>query len=343
MKKEKLIFSTLFMSIFNLCLMACDKDDDYHLEGPIEIEVIEKRDTIIYKEGDTIRYDKNGDTLRYETKLDTIKYANKKQIVTDFDELSYDNILIENAFVMEKHVNNSFQGLAIHEDYLLQTYHTKACIDVYDLTNNKFVFSILQKAEGNVHCNNVDFGGFYESTDPFPLLYLEYKASKMKTGIYRIVNKTGAYELEKIQVLSFTSCISCFSNNNCDHSEMYVTFRNEKHPADSLSIAKIDIPDFNAGNISIDLESSVVKEIFGIYRNKVSQDATIHMSKLFQLRGGPGSGELCIYDLIKHKTIFTIDWNEVGLSGEPEGIGWYKDHLVITNNSGQVYNMYFVK
>lgn len=343
MKIEKLILSTLFMSIFNLCLMACDKDDDYHLEGPVEIEVIERKDTIIYNEGDTIKYDENGDTLRYETKLDTIKYANKKLVVTDFDELSYDNILIENAFVMEKHVNNSFQGLAIHEDYLLQTYHTKNYVDVYDLTNNKFVFSMIQKAEGTVHCNNADFGSFYEPTDPFPLLYLEHRGRIMKTSVYRIVNKTGSFELEKVQVLSFSSCTSCFTNNNSESSEMYITFRNEKHPAESLSIAKIDIPDYHAGNISIDLESSVVKEKLDIVTNKTSQDATIYKNKLFQLKGGPGSGELWIYDLTKHKSIFTIDWNEVGMSGEPEGIGWYKDHLVITNNSGQVYNMYFVK
>lgn len=342
MKKGRL-FSAVFLAVFfNLCLMACSKED-YSLEGPIEIEVIERRDTIIYHEGDTIRYDENGDTLRYETKLDTIKYANKKQIITDFDELSYDNVLIEKAFVLEKHVNNSFQGLAIHEDYLLQTYHTKNYVDVYDLTNNKFVFSMIQKAEGTVHCNNVDFGSFYEPTDPFPLLYLEYRGEKHATGVYRIVNKTGTFELEKVQVLSFSSCISCFTNNNRDCSEMYVTFRNENHPAETISIAKIDIPDFLAGNMTISLESTLVKERFDIDRNKTSQDATIYKNKLFQLKGGPGSGELWIYDLIKHKTIFTIDWNEVGMNGEPEGIGWYKDHLVITNNSGQVYNMYFAK
>ena len=343
MKTEKLFMSAFLITFFNLCLVACSKDDDYHLEGPVEIEVIEKRDTIIYQEGDTIRYDENGDTLRYETKLDTIKYANKKQIITDFDELSYDNILIENAFVMEKHVNNSFQGLAIHEDYLLQTYHTKNYVDVYDLTNNKFVFSMIQKAEGTVHCNNADFGNFYEPTDPFPLLYLEHRRGNLKTSVYRIVNKTGAYELEKVQVISFSACTSCFTNNNCGSSEMYITFRNETHPEDTLSIAKIDIPDFLAGNVNISLESSLVKEKFDIVRNKTSQDATIYKNKLFQLKGGPGSGELWIYDLIKHKTILTIDWNEIGMTGEPEGIGWYKDHLVITNNSGQVYNMYFVK
>ena len=208
MKTEKLILSAFLITFFNLCLMACSKDEDYHLEGPVEIEVIEKRDTIIYQEGDTIRYDENGDTLRYETKLDTIKYANKKQIVTDFDELSYDNVLIEKAFVMEKHNDNAFQGLAIYEDYLFQTYHRKACVDVYDLINNKFVFSLIQNDEGPVHCNNADFGNFYEPTDPFPLLYLEYRAGNMKTGVYRIVNKTGTFELEKIQILSFSSCIS---------------------------------------------------------------------------------------------------------------------------------------
>lgn len=317
METNRKIISVLLIISFNFCLVACGENEDYSLEGPIE--------TIIRDNGDTI------------------KYANKKEIITDFDELSYSNVIVEKAFVMEKHSDNSFQGLAIYEDYLLQTYHSKACIDVYDLTNNQFVFSITHKRDGAVHCNNVDFGDFYEPTDPFPLLYLEYRAGRMKTGVYRVVNKTGVFELEKIQEISFSSCISCFTNNNSANSEMFVSFRNEDHPSDTISIARIDIPDFLAGNIDIDLESDIVKDKFNIARNKVSQDATIYNNKLFQLKGGSGAGEVWIYDLIKNKSIFTIDWNKVGMNGEPEGIGWYKDHLVITNSGGQLYNLYFVK
>lgn len=336
-----MITSLLFI-LLNISFTACDKDNEYQLEGPIEIEVIEKRDTIIYHEGDTIRYDENGDTLRYETKLDTIKYANKKQIVTDFDELSYDNIIVEKAFYIEKHDNNSRQGLAIYEDYLLQTYHSKACVDVYDLTNNQFVFSIKQKAEGSVHCNNVDFGRLYEPTDPFPLLYLEYRGTSHTTGVYRIVNKTGSFELEKIQTISFADCKSAVTNNNMDTNEMYITYIDENHPADSQSIARIDIPDYLSGNQKISLQSPLIKEKINIQR-KVHQDGTVYKNKLFQLRGGSGDGDIWIYDFKTHKTLLTIEWNKVGMDGEPEGIGWYKDHLVITNLGGQVYNIYFVK
>jgi hypothetical protein len=318
METNRLFFATLLVISANFSLVACGENEDYSLEGPIE--------TIVRDNGDTI------------------KYANNKEIITDFDELSYGNIIVENAFVMEKHNNNAYQGLAIYGDYLFQTYHRKACVDVYDLTNNKFVFSLLQNDEGPVHCNNADFGNtYYEETDPFPLLYLEYRGYTHKTGVYRIVNKTGNFELEKIQVLSFSACSSSISNNNRETSEMYITFLNENLPEDSLSIAKIDIPDFHSGNIEISLESNIVKEKFNILRNKANQDATIYKNKLFQLKGGPGTGELWIYDLIKHKTIFTVDWKKVGMGGEPEGIGWYKDHLVITNSSGQLYNLYFVK
>jgi len=315
--------------------MACGKGDYTYLEEPIEIVIIDRGDSIIIND--------NGDTIKHEHYKDTIKYANKKEIITDFNELSYDNILIEKAFVIEKHDTRGLQGIAIHEDYLLQTYDTKRCIDVYDLNSNQFVFSMKQQAEGHVHCNNVDFGKLYEPTDPFPLLYLEYRGENTRTAVYRIVNKTGAFELERIQTLYFSSCISCITNNDSKNSEMYVTFRNNNHPADTISVAKIDIPDFLAGNITVDLESAIVKEKFDIYRNKVNQDATIYNNKLFQLKGYSGSGEIWIYDLINHKTILTIEWNKVGMTGEPEGIAWYKDHLVVTNGNGQVYNVYFVK
>ena len=316
MKKSKIFVPTLFLICFNLYMTACSKED-YNLYGPVEVVVTE-----------------NGDT---------IKYANKKQIITDFDELSYDNILIEKAFVMEKHAENSFQGLAIHEDYLLQTYHTKACVDVYDLTNNQFVFSMKQKAEGSVHCNNVDFGGFYETTDPFPLLYLENKGGNHKTSVYRIISNDGVFTLKRIQVINFKSCISCTSNNDAQNSWMYVTYHDSIQGENERNIVKIKIPDCSATSIDISLDSNIIIEKYSFLKTKVHQDATIYKNKFFQLKGGPGSGEIWIYDLIKHETIFTIDWNKVGMSGEPEGIGWYKDHLVITNNSGQVYNMYFVR
>jgi hypothetical protein len=33
----------------------------------------------------------------------------------------------------------------------------------------------------------------------------------------------------------------------------------------------------------------------------------------------------------------------MGISGEPEGIAWYKDHIMISVINGQIYNMYFIE
>ena len=124
---------------------------------------------------------------------------------------------------------------------------------------------------------------------------------------------------------------------------MYITHFGEKNSSDTRTISKINIPNISANKIKISLDSTEIIESFNIQTNKVHQDATIYKNKLFQLRGGPGSGDIYVYDLIEKRIIFIIDWKELGMQGEPEGIGWYKDHLVISNNSGQVYNMYFVK
>lgn len=294
--------------------MACGDDYDFFLEEPINVQVNEKGDSV--------------------------KYANNKEVMLDFNELSYNNIVIEPSFIIENKIGSSFQGLAIYNDYLFQVHNTSNYIDVYDLKNNSFVFSITKKKEGTVHCNNADFGPFfYSPDDPFPLLYLEHKGSEHKTSVYRIVKKDSLYTMTKVQVINFAMCTSAISNNDIENEFIYVTYNHDN----IKTIARINFPDINVNNTTIDLESLNVLDRFDVVQGKVLQDATIYKNKLFQLKGGPGSGEICIYDLLNHKIIFTIDWNEVGMSGEPEGIGWYKDHLVISNLDGQVYNIYFVK
>lgn len=300
MKTNPFFIITLLILSFNF-LIACGENNDYYLEGTIE--------TVVENNGDTI------------------KYANKKEIITDFDELSYDNILIEKTFIIEKHNTEGFQGIAIHEDYLLQTYDTKSCVDVYDLTNSQYVFSIKQNAEGSVHCNNVDFGDFYETTDPFPLLYLENRGGNNRTSVYRIVNNEQSFTLIRIQVINFTSLISSVSNNDNNNGFMYVTYHDSLQLEDERNIAKIKIPDTSIPSINVTLDSATVKDKYSFQRTSVHQDGTIYKNKLFQLKGGHGSGEIWIYDLIKHKTILTIDWNKVGMRGEPEGIAWYKDTI----------------
>lgn len=335
MKQPKLILFLFLVGFFNLCLTACNKEDDFFMDNPVEIVIIDR--------GDSVIVDNNGDTTKHVHIIDTVKYVKKKQIVTDFDELSNDNIVVEKAFVMEKHINNSFQGLAIYKDYLFQTYHSKACVDVYDLTNNQFVFSMNQKAESNVHCNNVDFGNqFYEESDPFPLLYLEHRGTTHKTSVYRIVKNDGEFSLQKVQTFNFSPCSWSITNNDSENGYMYISHDRE---GPTYYIAKINIPDYNQGDLSVTLDTESCLECFPVedHTGKVGQDATIYKNKLFQLKGYSSEGELLIHDLKNHNLIISIDLRKVGISGEPEGIAWYKDHIIISNINGQVYNMYFVK
>ncbi len=314
MKEFKFLIFVFIVS-FNLYLTACGKETSYFLEEPLE--------TVINEEGDTI------------------KYANKKEIITDFCELSYDNIVVEKSFVIEKKTKNTFQGIAICNNFLFQTHNYGECIEVYNLDDNSFAFTIeREKGEYTLHCNNADFGPLqYDIDDPFPLLYLEHSSGKHMTSVYRIINKDSLYTMVKVQQIIFTGCTNAITNNDNINGVMYVS-----HTHDGIrSVARIKLPEYTIDKDTIDLNSNNVIDKFDINADKVAQDATIYNNKLFQLRGGSNNGELCIYDLINHKNIFIIDLNEIGIPGEPEGIAWYKDHLVITIRGGQVYNVYFVK
>ena len=138
----------------------------------------------------------------------------------------------------------------------------------------------------------------------------------------------------------FGPCSWCITNNDAENGFIYITHGTNAIP----HIAKVKIPPFDVGNVSISLEPDSCIDYF--YDNegiKVGQDATIYKNKIFQLRGYSGEGEIRIIDLIKHNIIYVIDLNKFGFTGEPEGIVWYKDHLIISDLSGQTYNIYFVK
>lgn len=326
---------------------ACNSDNfDFleefiiHSDTTITSDTIFKNDTTIIN-GDTIIVTDtviNKDTI---IKNDTTTLIDKRIVVLDFTTLSSNNIKVEKAFNLEITSDGRFQGMAIYGDYMFQTHHAKNYIDVYDLKEEKLLFSIQSKREEEIHCNNADFSNcFYEENDPFPLLYLEHKGIYNKTSVFRIIKNDSIYTTEKIQTLSFSPCSSCITNNDNENGFMYISYGLDGHSY----TAKIYIPDFKTPELNISLEKDSCLEVFDdLSGTKVGQDAIIYKNKLFQLKGYSGEGEISIIDLINHKLIYVLKFREFKMTGEPEGIAWYKDHLVVSTIGGQVYNVYFLE
>ena len=314
-------------------LWACDKSD---LISDIDLY---DRENSIYGDSaanDTIKED----TTKILVKVkDTVKYISKENFKFDFKNLSYNNIVVKSAFKMKNVVGTSYQGMAIFNDYMFQTHSTANYIDVYNLLNYSLAFSISMWPEATLHCNNADFGPYYyEQNDSFPLLYLGHKSGLHKTSVYRIIKKEEKYAMEHIQDIDFYPCSNTITNNDNANGHMYVS----NTINDIRYITKIKTPYFDSSYLTLSLNKENTLDNFAVEQNKVAQDATVYNNILFQLKGGSGEGEICLYDLVSHKQIFVIDWNVVGMRGEPEGIAWYKDRLVVTNLSGLVYFIYFV-
>ena len=274
-----------------------------------------------------------------ESAKDSVGYIVKRAVMHDFDSLTYDNIYVERAFQMIPQ-ETTFQGMAVFGDYLFQCHHSNNRIDVYDLRDNSLSFTIEQEGNGAVHCNNADFGtDYYDKNDPFPLLYLEQKGNRHKTSVYRIVKTDSTYTAQMVQTLTFEPCTRSISNNDLENGYMYVTHGEGK----SGFVTKIKIPSYKKGDMTIDLKSKKALATFDVSTPKVGQDGTIHNKKLFQLKGYSREGELKIVDLERQCILFVAQFNKIGMHGEPEGIAWYKNHLIVSTVSGQVYNVYFVE
>lgn len=343
---RKLVIIIISVICWSSIFASCGTEDDYMFDGKIDstfvADTIIRHDTIIIHNDST---NKNDTIIKTDTIInkDTIISNHDKKILLDFDILTEANIKVEKAFKMNNSSNTSYQGMAVFNDYLFQCRHSNNIIDVYNLKNNNLAFTIEQKGEGTLHCNNVDFGTqYYSETDEFPLLYLEHKGTQHKTSVYRIIKNENAYTAEKIQTFNFSPCSWSISNNDTDNGYMYIS-----HDGIGLSynIAKIKIPDFKDGDLEITLNAESCVEYFPVEdnSNKVGQDATIYKNKLFQLKGQSGNSELRIYNLNNHNLIFSVDLRKMGISGEPEGIAWYKDHIMISVINGQIYNMYFIE
>lgn len=243
-------------------------------------------------------------------------------------------------FRIQPSIDFSLQGIAVYNNKLFQCYDKNQQIDVYDLATQQLAYTIAGDMANSTHCNNVDFSNiYYAPEDEFPLLYLEVRGNQRRTLVYRIVRQDADYVLQKIQTIKFTNCTGC--TTTLDNSDSTLVVYHDKDGGQVYS--KVKVPDLSRSTVTIPLDSTRVMASMAVASTRVGQDATIKDGKMYHLFGYADDCELIITSLGIGKEVARINLPRTGFWGEPEGIAFAGDTMIVTNIYGVAFHLSFTK
>jgi hypothetical protein len=177
---------------------------------------------------------------------------------------------------------------------------------------------------------------FYDENDEFPLLYISGSEGEQiaKFFVARVVRYKDIYTYHLELVQTVTMPPSCtYANIGVEGSYLYMQ---KNFGTDSCSIFKCEIPAIFDGNGDV-IDTVVMsdEDIVRTYTNAPApanpQGVCVHKGILYSSWGGTSgtNSYLTAYDLFRGETINTVSLSQLGLTFEPEGIGFYKETMFI--------------
>ena len=252
------------------------------------------------------------------------------------------------------------QGACIYEDQLFQFYAWSK-FSVYDLLTNTLsgIFS-FDEATAGLHCNSACFGNKQNSTDAYPLLYVNSYLDNVGNGVcevHKITESNGTYTTDLIQTIHID-----FTDNTLWTGEVInpSTLANGNFLVDTINnrlIAYVtqgfartrffmfELPDTAIANVT--LSTNNIIDYFDLAYIANIQDSCLHNGMIYMTAGinwGDYDQILRIYviNLNGRSIVSEIHLEEISaLNTEPEGIDYYDDSLVITQTIGGVYKLTF--
>ena len=241
----------------------------------------------------------------------------------------------------------NIQGASIANGKLFQLHDGNKPIVVYDMRKGDFLTEINVEPIKTWHNNTACFSNiYYEQGDSYPLLYVsEENINEHKAVIYRIKEtKEGAISAEIIQTLIFPEPIEMglyYPNIavDTDAGFLYLTgfsweSWNKGERGNAVQILRFRLPSFKEGPVIKFCTKDILKRYCSDFK-VATQGAAVRGGKLYQVFGGPGNSCLVCTDLSTGIEVFRSELN--GIPGEPEGLGFHNDRIIVTCNEGEVY------
>lgn len=258
--------------------------------------------------------------------------------------VSFEKIFFETHSREQKY---NIQGASIAGGELFQLHDGNKPMVVYDMTDGNFLTEISVEPRKTWHNNTACFSNtFYEKSDSYPLLYVsEENIKEHKAVVYRINKTQGAsMTAEIVQTLIFPEPIEMglyYPNIAVDDEAgfLYLTgfsreSWNKSERGNAVQILRFRLPSVKEGPVVKFCTKDILKRYCTDFK-LATQGAAIRGGRLYQVFGLPGNTCLTCTDLETGDEVFRSELN--GIPGEPEGLGFYDDRLIVTCNDGNVY------
>ena len=241
---------------------------------------------------------------------------------------------------------SSIQSHAIYDKYLFAFNNTHTSVRIYNLETNSAITTVSMTATSGMHCNNACFGTkFYDENDEFPVLYTSGGSvgDYYTVEVFRVQHEDDTWSLTLVQTITLPTSSG---QTSLSWSQIAIDPYTTKMWLRSNSYwARLVQP--NLSESSVTMTESDIKEIFPISLvydyNAHQQGFFIYKNISYSLMGVPSWGDIAymkVYNLSSKSEINTINFTAAGFNFEPEGIGLYDGHLIISDNSGNLYRLY---
>ena len=256
---------------------------------------------------------------------------------------------------------HSHQSAASYGDYAVFVTDRRGTLYLYSLKKKRIVCKkYMEAVEERIgkyvlyHCNQMTFGrDFYDSSDPFPLLYISQRAredNRCIMEVYRLIpkwsEKDSEYtklETELVQMVYFPVMtkenslgrINCTIDvtNNSMYTYSYSTLDDDSNRG-KCRISRFNIPDIHEKEMYLN-DEDVIDSYPLDYNGINSQGGCIKDGRLFIAQGYKSAGYiyLNVIDLEKKELVKRIDLLHNGFSWEPEGCFTYNGNIMISSGT----------
>ena len=266
--------------------------------------------------------------------------------------------------------SRSHQSSASYYDYLFLITQSRKNIYLYNLRSKEMLCTMqMDEGVGNsstggdlYHSNQATFGvDFYNSLDPFPLLYISQRAKedlRCFVECYRILpfsaNPESDYSsisAQLVQTIHFPKMTkeNSLGNVNCvidqDKRLMYTYSRNNNNHDKNYGICKIScfgIPNLDKSEVF--LEDSDIIDSYQIDCSAINmQGGCIKDGLLYIGQGYKSEGiYMNVVDLSLRSLRCRIDLLKTGIEWEPEGCFVYEDRIMVSSNDNNIWAFQFL-